>query len=403
MKRLKRLVVALIIIVLVTAGVGYIITQRGVPTLPPIAPFNNPPTITSRNPPEELLEIKEGDDLSFSISADDPDGDPLSYTWYVDGNAVHKNSPEWMYSTDFGDGGEHKIECKVSDGKGGIVTAEWTVIVHYVRLDVAFHSYNGWWDRGARDRPVWKFKLEYIISNYGDITAHDVRIVVKHDEETHTLSVGEIAVGGSVSVQTSTFIFEGLDGGTWYFEVSAESGVAHTTTTTSITIPAFPRSLHELVGKSREEVEHILKLYITPDDGMVEWRALGKSWIEIRDYVGKRIHYAYDDGEYWQLPYETLERGYGDCEDQAFLLCSMLRAAGVKPTDVYVVLGEVGGEGHAWVALKVIDIFGIEWWIRLEPTAGGLMESWYMDLISTFQGRKVWAKFNDIYCEVYYP
>ena len=80
----------------------------------------------------------------------------------------------------------------------------------------------------------------------------------------------------------------------------------------------------------------------------------------------------------------------------------MLRAAGYSPTDVYVVLGEVNGEGHAWVSFKWLDLLGQQWWIRLEPTAGGgIGIEFFGDIISTFEDRKIWCTFNDVYYNEY--
>jgi len=55
--------------------------------------------------------------------------------------------------------------------------------------------------------------------------------------------------------------------------------------------------------------------------------------------------------EFFQYPFETLALKTGDCEDQAYLLASMLTAAGVP--NVLVVFGtaEINAQrfGHAWV------------------------------------------------------
>jgi hypothetical protein len=54
----------------------------------------------------------------------------------------------------------------------------------------------------------------------------------------------------------------------------------------------------------------------------------------------------------WQLPYYTLERKKGDCEDFSFLLASLLVFHRI---DTKVVLGKYRGVGHAWVEISLKD------------------------------------------------
>jgi hypothetical protein len=59
--------------------------------------------------------------------------------------------------------------------------------------------------------------------------------------------------------------------------------------------------------------------------------------------------------ERWQYPDQTVERGGGDCEDLAILLCSLLRALGVK---AYVRIAEFKSGVHAF---NVFYYGG--WWV----------------------------------------
>lgn len=84
---------------------------------------------------------------------------------------------------------------------------------------------------------------------------------------------------------------------------------------------------------------------------------------------------------------ETLEKRAGDCEDQAILLCSILRQAGAPSENVRVVLGifknETAEVGHSWCELAMEEGY----WQILDPTAlrifgvqgnyGGIM--WFND------------------------
>lgn len=77
-------------------------------------------------------------------------------------------------------------------------------------------------------------------------------------------------------------------------------------------------------------------------------------------YVSDMSQFGYE--EVWQLPDSTLTRRMGDCEDLAFLLCSLLLALGI---DAKMVFGVYHGEGHAWVWAEVNGVGGI-----LESTSG---------------------------------
>lgn len=63
----------------------------------------------------------------------------------------------------------------------------------------------------------------------------------------------------------------------------------------------------------------------------------------INRYVNRRVRYTedmvqYGKADYWAPADQTLRRGRGDCEDYAIAKLQMLRAAGVSPHDLYLVL-----------------------------------------------------------------
>jgi hypothetical protein len=55
--------------------------------------------------------------------------------------------------------------------------------------------------------------------------------------------------------------------------------------------------------------------------------------------------------DFWEYPFELLEPPMiGDCEERAFLLCSMLRNS-LAAQDIWVAMGLWGTQPHAWVSL----------------------------------------------------
>ena len=82
-----------------------------------------------------------GDSRTFSISASDPDGDPVSTTWLVDGVATGQTASSFAFAPVAGQVGEHVVEVVASDGtvSGGATHRSWSVVV--VRPDA---DHDGW-------------------------------------------------------------------------------------------------------------------------------------------------------------------------------------------------------------------------------------------------------------------
>jgi len=267
----------------------------------------------------------------------------------------------------------------------------------YVSLRVDVSVSDGTWSRNpTTDLPTYNVRVSYVVSNHGTKYASDVRILVKVGGQTQRSEEVDIAPNayyrGQVALQLDYDTAKTLTV-TAACEDSTDSDV--------LTINAMlPRAVHDEVAK----------LFITPNDPVVRQKVekiisanpLLPKWIVLRDWVGRNIEYVKDEAlfgrrEYWQLPRETLMRGKGDCEDQAILLATMLRAVGYGWDDVYVVCGMTQGEGHAWVVLKIVDVFGKEVWKILEPTVGGF---YTFDLEAEFMEREICLYFNDAIFEM---
>jgi len=147
--------------------------------------------------------------------------------------------------------------------------------------------------------------------------------------------------------------------------------------------------------------------YVTPNDPVVKHTlndALAtrplfrndveaiESWVSSLRYIDDReAHYM---PEYWQYPSETIRLGHGDCEDLALLLCSLLRAHGVPPEQVYVA---VGG-GHAFVILFRSLPIGNEWVpTYIEPQASGWIVQDIVNILLLPLDYQVDLLFNDAY------
>lgn len=92
--------------------------------------------------------------------------------------------------------------------------------------------------------------------------------------------------------------------------------------------------------------------------------------LDLVTYVATAITYTVEGAglDVWKAPQQTLLDGYGDCEDGAFLLFSLMVNAGIPSSRVRFYAGYLYGTlGHAWIAyLRESD----NKWIFLDWTVG---------------------------------
>lgn len=370
-----RKVIVICLLVSIFAGVLLVVFS-------PIL-LNNPPAIGGFSPSEKNIETKEGNSLTFFVSGTDCDGDLLSFTWALSGSVQLEyfaneslSSSSWIYNPEYGDRGQHNVECTISDGRGGYASMSWTVVVHYIELDVVIDDIDREWGRSpTTDLPVYKTRVSYSVYNYGDTNASDVQVLALLDGENIAEKVVSInADGGSYS---NAFIAHITYDSTKTISLQASTDCS-----------SDSENFQQRAFLVRWPVcSDIRKLYITPNDPTIQstvrelfegrpWWDTRADWKVITDWVKNEIGYEHDEVlfdkiNYWQLPRETLAKRKGDCEDQAILLCTLLRARGYEPDEAYVILGYGEDSGHAWVVFKVFDILGFEFWRYLEATTSG--------------------------------
>lgn len=112
------------------------------------------------------------------------------------------------------------------------------------------------------------------------------------------------------------------------------------------------------------------KIFVTPTCGIIK-KCLKEriklsedhdsNALLLQKFVVDRIKYMRDINtagcpEFWQFPFETIQAGYGDCEDMAILLATLMLAAGIPDFRVRVTTGLVTVDpktaatgGHAYV------------------------------------------------------
>lgn len=84
-------------------------------------------------PDNETPAVEEGGTLTFSVNASDPDEDPLTYYWTLNGTRVSA-ADSWIYSPDYTESGMKMVNVTISDGNL-TVSKEWFVTVINININ----------------------------------------------------------------------------------------------------------------------------------------------------------------------------------------------------------------------------------------------------------------------------
>ncbi|MFH1007912.1 MAG: PKD domain-containing protein, partial [Candidatus Latescibacterota bacterium] len=96
--------------------------------------LNDRPVITSMGPDTTDVEIDEGESVVFEVEAFDPEGDPLTYRWFVDGTDQGEIGSSFTVVSNFvppRSSGVYAIEASVSD-PGGTADTTWVLTIRDV-------------------------------------------------------------------------------------------------------------------------------------------------------------------------------------------------------------------------------------------------------------------------------
>ena len=93
-----------------------------------VADANRAPVLSSPAPANRSATVRVGNQVVLSVAASDPDGDPVSSAWTIDGAAAGASGSSLTFSPTAAQVGVHTIEVTAS-ATGGTTRREWDVIV----------------------------------------------------------------------------------------------------------------------------------------------------------------------------------------------------------------------------------------------------------------------------------
>ena len=119
---------------------------------------DRPPVLDSFSP-SATASVAEESVLVFNVSAHDPDGDQLTYSWKLDGRQVPDVSGSMSYHPRFGSVGQHVVDVTVSDGRGLWASQEWCVTVLKTNVPPAISSVSPQADATIREGETLRFSI----------------------------------------------------------------------------------------------------------------------------------------------------------------------------------------------------------------------------------------------------
>jgi len=105
---------------------GSVVSQELTLTIQP----NLPPVITAFTPSSSSQEVPENSSRVFSVTAQDPESQPMTYVWRLNGSQVGADQNSCTFSTLWGGAGAYTLSVVVMDGiSGNEANQVWSIIV----------------------------------------------------------------------------------------------------------------------------------------------------------------------------------------------------------------------------------------------------------------------------------
>ncbi len=90
---------------------------------------NRGPMVTARNPATDLNFVKPNEPVALSVAASDPEGDALTYAWYLNDSPASANGTSMRFSAAEKDRGPNVVRVEITDSHGQTTTTTWQMLV----------------------------------------------------------------------------------------------------------------------------------------------------------------------------------------------------------------------------------------------------------------------------------
>ena len=202
---------------------------------------NRPPT-DIRFIPENNPIISENDTQEFGVEAVDPDGDPISYSWYLNGNPVQggTDGSSYVFDSDFSSEGTYEVKVIMSDGSVEI-SHIWYLFVSQMDLPPTIEEYSP-----QKDPEIFESENQVFTVNCTDYDSDEILYKWKLDGI-------ELNETGNTYEHTTGYD----DAGTYQIEVNITDG------------QFYVKQNWTLIVKNLNRVPVLSSPQLTPDSGNV--------------------------------------------------------------------------------------------------------------------------------------
>jgi hypothetical protein len=167
--------------------------------------LNRAPVISSYSPRTKNIKIKEGENLTFSLTGDDPDDDKITIEWQVNDEPVAKNST-YIFRANYTSAGNYTINVSVSDHS---LSTHLTWFLEVSEVNLAPPAVAVW----TEDLSCTSVVLAWSKSNIEDFARYEIYQSGRKDE------LGNLIYIVLDSEESSYLIKDLSPGSTYYFVV----------------------------------------------------------------------------------------------------------------------------------------------------------------------------------------
>lgn len=325
-----------------------------------------------------IVDFIEDNPVYFSArDSFDPDGDDISYKWYVNGTEVLNNYPQNSIISEsdeelaylFQERGDFEISLTVSDGNLTSQAKKQIKVENQPAVIKQIKEHN------------FDIEIECRLENKGISNLKDIECYLRTPQTYDPFQVIN-------SIKTNITGVEEVFDDSWnllsHFKfdkgtVVKKGEMLKAIITASVTMYEYSFPAINSAGKNYEPGDEDLSIYTTDDlfidsDNPIIIEAAKKTVGDETDpvkkakklykYVAAKLRYDFARAEEnydFMYASEILKIGKGVCADYAILYAALLRASGIPARVVggipsFLILGEKGQEldvGHAWTEVKL--------------------------------------------------